>query len=167
MTDASTNPIASPQAPPTIRHPRAATLVGGCACGQVRYRAKGRADRCYACHCTECQTRSGSAFALLLPVAETHFACEGDVLAVEQTEAGGVAARLYACPRCLTRLFTRNPLWPGLVILRVGTLEETAAVAPAFHIWTRSQQPWLALSDGRPAFETQPTDPAEWRRLLG
>lgn len=145
---------------------RSNPLTGGCACGQVRFRARGRADRSYACHCTECQTRTGSAFAVLLPVAETHFACEGDVLAVEQTEAGGVAAKLYACPRCLTRLFTRNPLWPGLVILRAGTLDETSRVRPAFHIWTRSRQPWVEVPGDRPAFETQPTDPAEWRRLL-
>jgi hypothetical protein len=146
---------------------RAGQLTGGCSCGQVRFQVRARADRCYACHCTECQTRTGSAFALLLPVSETFFKVEGDLLAVAQEEAGGVKAKLYACPRCLTRLFTRNPLWPGLAILRAGALDDTAGVAPAFHIWTRSRQPWVCLTDGRPTFETQPTDPAEWRRLLG
>lgn len=146
--------------------PAKSHLVGGCACGQVRLRARGRGDRCYACHCTECQTRSGSAFALLLPVAEAGFSVEGDVLAVEQIEAGGVSARLYACPRCLTRLYTRNPRWPGLVVLRAGVMDDTSGVRPAFHIWTRSRQSWVAVPADVPSFETQPTEPAEWRRLL-
>jgi len=142
-------------------------LFGGCACGQVRYRSRGRTTGCYACHCTECQTRTGSAFALLLPTTETDFAVEGDVLAVAQVEGEGQVARLYACPRCLTRLYTRNPAWPGLIILRAGTLDDRAELEPAFHIWTRSRQGWFTLPEGRPSFETQPYDPAEWRRLLG
>jgi hypothetical protein len=37
--------------------------------------------------------------------------------------------------------------------LRVGTLDEPAALPPDVHIYTRSKQPWIALPQGVPAFE--------------
>ncbi len=44
-------------------------LTGGCACGAIRYEITAMPYLLYACHCTECQRRSGSAFALNMPVA--------------------------------------------------------------------------------------------------
>ncbi|MEO9229952.1 MAG: GFA family protein [Devosia sp.] len=123
--------------------------------------------RCYACHCTDCQRRSGSAFALILPVNSAHFAATGKVVAVEQPEGHGRVAKLHACPTCLTRLFTTNPAWPGVTMIRVGTLDDTQAVRPAFHIWTRSKQPWVLLPSDVPHLETEPSDLNEWRALLG
>ncbi len=37
---------------------------GGCQCGAVRYEVSGPPRIVYACHCTECQRQSGSAFAM-------------------------------------------------------------------------------------------------------
>ena len=44
---------------------------GGCQCGTVRYEITGPPTTVYACHCTECQTQSGSAFAMaaVIPAA--------------------------------------------------------------------------------------------------
>ena len=141
-------------------------LTGGCACGAVRYTAAVLADRAYACHCSECQTRSGSAFAMLLPVPAASFQVSGETLTVPQEEANGIVATLHLCAQCLTRIYTENPLWSDLRILRAGTLDDSAAASPAFHIWVSSKQTWFTLPLGVPQYETQPTDPAEWGRLL-
>lgn len=141
-------------------------LTGRCVCGTVQYAAVARADRAYACHCSECQTRSGSAFAMLLPVPVAGFEVTGETLIVQQEEANGVVATLHLCAQCLTRIYTENPLWSDLRILRAGTLDDSAAAAPAFHIWVSSKQRWFTLPPGVPQYETQPTDPAEWRRLF-
>lgn len=141
-------------------------LVGGCLCGAVRYVACGRRDRAYACHCAECQTRSGSAFAMMLPIAAAGFMVTGETRSVPQEEANDIIAALHVCPTCLTRLYTENPLWPELVILRAGTLDDSASASPAFHLWVQSKQYWLDLPAGVPQYATQPTDPAEWRRLM-
>ena len=37
---------------------------GGCQCGAIRYEITGPPAAVYACHCTECQKQSGSAFAM-------------------------------------------------------------------------------------------------------
>jgi hypothetical protein len=141
-------------------------LTGRCACGAVSYRTKGHLDRGYACHCTDCQKRTGSAFATLLPVAASGLAVVGEPGTVTQQERGGVIASLHYCPACMTRLFTRNPSWPDLVILRAGTLDRSREFVPALHIWTRSAQSWIAIPSHAPSRETQPETPEEWRALL-
>jgi hypothetical protein len=52
-------------------------VTGGCRCGAVTYAiALSGLPACYACHCLDCQTWSGSAFAL-------HVLLPADVLSVE------------------------------------------------------------------------------------
>jgi len=43
-------------------------LTGGCSCGAIRYEIASFPLLLYACNCTDCQTASGSAFALNMPV---------------------------------------------------------------------------------------------------
>ena len=40
-------------------------MRGGCVCGAVRYRARGKPAVISACHCMFCQRRTGSAFATM------------------------------------------------------------------------------------------------------
>ena len=40
-----------------------------------------------------------------------------------------------------------------LRFVRVGTLDDPAALTPDVHIYVRSKLPWVALPDGVPAFE--------------
>ena len=103
---------------------------------------------------------------MMLPVARSKFRVDGETTTIDQKEANGVVAQLHLCTNCLTRIYTLNPIWTDLVILRVGTLADTRAVRPAFHIWTESRQRWLTLPSDAPQFETQPASPDEWRALL-
>lgn len=41
-----------------------AAYMGGCLCGAIRYRVLSEPLTVHACHCTDCQRRAGSAFAL-------------------------------------------------------------------------------------------------------
>ncbi len=40
------------------------THEGGCQCGAVRFRITGEATALFACHCTICQTHTGTAFSM-------------------------------------------------------------------------------------------------------
>ena len=48
--------------PPDVR-------AGGCLCGAIRYLFSGDPLTLYACHCTDCQVSTGSAFVLSMPAA--------------------------------------------------------------------------------------------------
>jgi len=143
-------------------------LEGGCLCGATRYRvAPGLRLAPYACHCTECQTRSGSAFGIQLGVAEADLEVTGPTIEGHHAQKSGAVARIVACRDCLTRLYTANDRRPGIVNLRAGTLDTSASLVPAFHIWTASRQPWVVIPVDVPALAGQPADAAEWAELLG
>ena len=43
-------------------------MPGGCSCGTIRYEIASFPLLLYTCHCADCQTASGGAFALNMPV---------------------------------------------------------------------------------------------------
>ena len=146
----------------------AEALDGGCLCGATRYRvAPGLRLAPYACHCTDCQTRSGSAFGIQLGVAEADLVVTGPIVEGQHCQPSGAIAKIVACGECLTRVFTTNDRRPGIVNLRAGTLDTSASLVPAFHLWTASRQPWVVIPDDVPALAGQPADPAGWAELFG
>jgi hypothetical protein len=142
-------------------------LTGGCLCGKVRYRvAPGLRLAPYACHCNDCQTRSGSAFGIQLGVSEADLSVEGETIEGRHIQPSGAEARIVACSECLTRLYTTNSLRPGLANLRAGTLDNSRTLVPAFHLWVSSKQPWVVVPGDVPALETQPASVEEWMALF-
>lgn len=140
---------------------------GGCACGKVRFVLRNTGGmQPYACHCRDCQTRSGSALMLNLHFGLDQFEIAGELVAAEVAKPDGSTVTQHACPACLTRIYSSSKMRPGTGILRAGTLDASSELRPAVHLWTSSKQPWLSIADDVPAYETQPEDPAEWVRHL-
>jgi hypothetical protein len=48
-------------------------MTGACLCGAIRYEISGFPLLLYTCNCTDCQSQSGSAFAMNMPVAAKDF----------------------------------------------------------------------------------------------
>jgi hypothetical protein len=142
-------------------------MDGGCGCGQVRYTiAASRLPVVYACHCTECQTQSGSAFALQMPVFEAMLSVTGELVSGARTQPSGAVGTIFSCPKCLVRIYSKNNTRPGLVTVRAGTLNDSQAIVPKFHLWTGSKQPWIDIPEGAITYETQIESPEEWMQLL-
>lgn len=143
-------------------------LGGRCLCGMVRYSVRpGFRMRPYACHCHDCQRRTGSAFGIQLGVVEADLSFEGEVMEARHAQPSGAVASIFACPACLSRLWVTNDRRPGMANLRAGTLDNSPEIEPAAHFWVSSKQPWIALPEGVTALDTQPQSPAEWMQLLG
>jgi len=144
------------------------TLTGGCLCGAVRYSVRpGFRLKPYACHCTDCQRRSGSAFAIQLGVMAADLTIEGETITGFHVQPSGAKAGIHACKQCLTRIYTDSDQRPGIANLRAGTLDTSRDMVPALHLWIASKQPWLTLPDDVPALPGQPRTPEEWMRYLG
>ena len=60
---------------------------------------------------------------------------------------------VFRCTQCGTAVWSEYGGVAALRFVRVGTLDEPAALPPDVHIYTRSKLPWVALPDGVPAFE--------------
>ncbi len=130
-------------------------LEGGCACGAVGYRLKAAPMFVHCCHCTACQTETGTAFVLnaLIESAQVE-TLRGAPEPVLTPSESGRGQQVWRCPDCRVALWSN---YGGAVdvlrFVRVGTLDAPAALPPDVHIYTRSKLPWLELPDGVPAFE--------------
>lgn len=141
----------------------AEVLAGGCLCGAVRYQVEQTMRfQSYACHCTDCQRRSGSAFGIQQSVLAADLKIEGELLRGEHLQPSGAVAGIFACKKCLTRIYTDNDARPGIVNLRAGTLDSSHHMTPAAHLWVRSKQPWVVIPDDAIVMDTQPADAAGW-----
>lgn len=143
-------------------------LTGRCLCGRISYILRvGFRFPPYACHCTDCQARTGSAFSEHMLFARQDLEIEGELDSGSHQQPSGALSTIWGCPNCKVRLFAENSTRPGFASLRCGTLDRSAAIVPAAHLWVRSKQPWIVIPDGVPALAEQPRGQAEWLELLG
>lgn len=125
-------------------------IQGGCACGAVRFALQATPMIVHACHCTDCQRLTGSAFAINAWIEKDQVELRSGVPASFKFTDKGRNNRVHFCGQCGTYVWTEYR--PGFRFVRVGALDDPAAFAPDVHIFTRSKQPWLQLSDGVPVF---------------
>ncbi|MBT3534487.1 MAG: GFA family protein [Rhodospirillaceae bacterium] len=124
---------------------------GGCACGAVRYALRAKPIIVHACHCTDCQRITGTAFVLNAWIERDQVELlSGEPVSFRFTD-GGRNSCVYFCSKCGTYVWTDYR--PGFWFVRVGTLDDPKQFKPDMHIFTRSKQPWLTLPEGVPAFE--------------
>jgi hypothetical protein len=147
-------------------------MSGGCACGAIRYEITSFPLLLYSCHCTDCQTISGSACALNMPVATTGFRIvTGQPKAWRRLSPSGAAVISWFCGDCGGRLYGERQSRPESMTIRAGTLDDTSWLVPVAHTFMKSVQPWLrpALSSDTPCHETSPSDfrplARKWRAL--
>ncbi len=127
---------------------------GGCACGAVRYRMLSGPMFVHCCHCTDCQRQTGTAFVLNAMIeADRVELLAGDPRPSVMPTDSGKPHRVFRCGDCGTAVWSEYGGLNQLRFVRVGTLDEPAALPPDVHIYTRSKLPWVALPEGVPAFE--------------
>jgi hypothetical protein len=134
-------------------------LEGGCQCGNVRYRIAGAPLTLYACHCTDCQKQSASAFGLSVWVKRSDLEIlSGEPLFWKRPTDSGNTTHCASCPNCGSRLYHAPSDDPGIYSLKGGSLDDISSLSPVGHIWTLSKLPWvdLACLPGDLVFETEP-----------
>ena len=118
---------------------------GGCVCGKVRYRLTAAPLLAYACHCHDCQRRSGSAFGLTLVVRSADVLLSGEPEMMRMETPSGREIDHGVCPQCRFRVFARAPVAPDFMSLRAGTLDDASWVRPIAQAWVESAIPWAVI----------------------
>lgn len=108
----------------------------------------------HCCHCCDCQRQTGSAFVLnALIEADRVELLSGEPEPVPVPTDSGEPHVIHRCAACHTALWSTYGGRTAVRFVRVGTLDDPAALPPDVHIFTRSKLPWVVLPDGVPAFE--------------
>ena len=132
-------------------------VTGRCHCGQISFEAEIDPAQVRICHCTDCQTLSGSAFRINVASLPGTLVVKGGQprTYIKTAESGNQRAHAF-CPDCGTPLWAAAPgPNPASVGLRVGTLDRRTELRPARQGWCQSALPWSMDLTGVTRFERQ------------
>ena len=128
-----------------------APLSGGCQCGAVRYRVDGALTSPHICHCRMCQKAAGNYFMPLANAAKAEFTVtRGEIAWFYSSDP----VRRGFCARCGTPLIIETISAPHLNIT-LGSLDESAAVAPLRQYGIEAKMPWFARLESLPGAATE------------
>ena len=125
---------------------------GGCHCGHIRYEAEVDPDKVVICHCTDCQTLSGSAFRTVVPTNEGTFKLlSGEPKVYVKTGESGNKREQTFCPDCGSPIYS-GPVGEAakVVGLRVGTIRQRDSSSPGTSSGSALRKPGSApAGDGQ------------------
>jgi hypothetical protein len=108
-------------------------LTGGCSWGAIRYEITSFPLLLYTCNCTNCQTASGSAFALNMPVwAKDFHVLQGQPKPWRHISPTGVPVISWFCNDCGGRVYGDRTGREEIANLRAGTLDDMAGPGSAY-----------------------------------
>ena len=123
----------------------AMTRKARCCCGALQVDVVGEPAFVAACHCVECQRRTGSVFGVgayfLKP--QLHITNIGKTYVRDGLD--GRKARIQFCPNCGTSVFWEIELLPDHYGVAVGTFTDSEFQAPTMSVWEEKRHPWVVF----------------------
>lgn len=120
-------------------------INGQCHCGAIAYEAEVDPHAMTICHCTDCQTLTGSPFRASIRTSAEHFELlRGDLKFYVKTADSGARRRQAFCGTCGTPIYASNDEDnPEIYGLRVGAIAQRASFRPQRQLWRKSAIPWI------------------------
>jgi hypothetical protein len=116
---------------------------GSCHCGRITYEAVVDPDMASVCHCTDCQTLTGSVYRANVQAPAETFVLRGEPkIYVKTADSGNQRAHAF-CPDCGSPIYAAAISNPPTYSLRIGSLKQRKELTrPKRQIWCDSAIPW-------------------------
>ena len=121
-------------------------IDGRCHCGAIAYEAEIDPAKVLVCHCTDCQSLSGSAFRVAVPAEGGSFKLRSGKpkVYVKTTAESGTHRDQAFCPDCGSPIYASAAGGKPPLFIRVGTIRQRDQLIPRKQVWFRSAQRWLS-----------------------
>jgi hypothetical protein len=130
-------------------------LTGSCACGAIRFEITAPFSSAGYCHCTRCQRRSGTLWALNGILDASAFRLVEGADAVRTWQPPNGMPKNF-CAHCGGHVFAGDPDSGPVVGIRLGAIDGDPGIRPLWHQWVDSAPDWEPLpDDGLPRFPQQ------------
>jgi hypothetical protein len=133
-------------------------IDGACHCGAITIEAEADPEKVQICHCTDCQTSTGTAFRVSIPVPGASLKLTGQpAIYIKTTANSGIPRAQAFCGRCGSPLYSTtvgDGVQPSYTV-RVGILRQRDQLMPRKQIWWRSARPWITGLAAVPKVEQQ------------
>jgi hypothetical protein len=117
-------------------------VEGRCHCGKISYEAEVDPSKVTICHCTDCQTLSGSAYRASVPAPAASFKLRGTPRKYTKTADSGTQRCHAFCADCGSPVYSCAISDPPFYSLRVGCLAQRDQLPPGKQIWCQSAVHW-------------------------
>ena len=121
------------------------TRTATCSCGSLRAVCEGEPARIPACHCLDCQRRTGSAFAANATFKTGQVAVSGAHSTFTRSSDEGYWARFNFCPESGSTLFYEIERRPGMISVAIGCFGDPGFPAPTMSIYEERRHPWCLI----------------------
>jgi hypothetical protein len=125
---------------------------GGCLCGAVRYEIKTEPTMTAVCHCTHCQRQSGAMFSANMVVMEADYTQHGQTKVYEDKGDSGQAVYRHFCGNCGSPILSKVAVMPGVLMVKMGTLDDASGITPAIEVYTDHAAAWVGPVAGAQRF---------------
>ena len=119
-----------------------AALTGGCACGAIRFAARGKPRFAFFCQCRDCQKMTGSGHATQFCHDAEGFEVTGSPAGWSRSSASGSQVTKMFCPTCGTPIYGTTSRAPAIVMVMAGALDDPGAIAPDRIFFQDEAQSW-------------------------
>jgi hypothetical protein len=126
-----------------------------CCCGGLQVVASGEPSFVVACHCTECQRRTGSVFGVSAYYPKAQICPSGASRTHTRDGQDGRQLRLHFCPDCGTTVYWEADFRPDHFGVAVGAFADPQFPAPVRSVWEENRHPWTGFEHGPAGFAQQ------------
>lgn len=133
-------------------------IEGSCHCGQITFEAEAETSEFGICHCSECQTLTGTAFNTALAVSAAKFVLLSGKPStyVKTAEQSGRKVLRAFCGNCGSPVYRHSLLDPSILRIGVGSIKQRKTLTPVRQIWKCSALPWVDAIADLQTFEQNP-----------
>ena len=132
------------------------SYTGRCYCGDLKYEFNEPIHSQLLCHCRECRDFSGGGANSSVIISEKSFSfTKGEAKAFQRGDLEKPRVR-YFCGNCGTHIFSKSQPRPGMLVVKIGTLNDHSWFSPQTAIYCIDKQPYHIISDEIPSFERRP-----------
>jgi hypothetical protein len=114
-------------------------------CGSLRAEATGEPVVVGACHCTECQRRTGSPFSVSTYFPKEQVRTEGPSKVYVRGSDSGRKVEFHFCPDCGSTVFWYAELRPDNIGIAFGTFADPSMPWPTLSGWETTRHPWVTF----------------------
>lgn len=118
-----------------------------CSCGAVTLQLPGLSKLVAACHCIDCQRRTGAPFGVGAFYPAEAVTVAGSPKRYTRAAISGGQVHSYFCPDCGSTVYWKADRLPAMIGVAVGTLADPTYPAPARSVFEQSKHAWV-LIDG-------------------
>ena len=116
-----------------------------CRCGALTLALPGPSKLVVACHCLDCQRRTGAPFSVGAFYPIDAVAISGTAKEYTRDADSGAKVRFCFCPECGSTVYWKADRLPSMIGVAVGALADPTYPAPVRSVFEQSKHDWVQI----------------------